>query len=224
MTANIEKPIRVVLVDDHAVVREGTRSLLSRASDIELVAETESGLEAIALVEKHEPDVVLLDIKLKERNGVETARELRARFPSVKIIALTAYGFEPYVKAMMKVGVEGYLLKDSSSEQIIDGIRAVNHGGYIFTSTVAERMAQGYINRGEIRGKRNSLDELTERETEVLKFLAEGKKNVEISGELHLSVSTVEAHVTNILGKLGARSRTEAVGKAVRRGLVVLDP
>lgn len=214
---------KVLLVDDHAVVREGTRALLARVPDIKLVAETDDGLEAVALAEKHQPDIVLLDIKIRGRNGIETARELRARFPQIKIIALTAYDFEPYVKAMMRIGAEGYLLKDCPSDQIIDGIRTVSRGGTVFTASIAQKLVSGYLNNGSLE-KRRLTDALTPRELEVLRLLAEGKKNAEIAEELYISLSTAEAHVTSILGKLGARSRTEAVGIAVRRGLVVLEP
>jgi len=216
------RQIRVLLVDDHAVVREGTKALLARAPDITLVAETESGLETVTLAEKYRPDVILLDIKLKGRNGVETARELRARFPEIKIVALTAYDFEPYVKAMMKIGTEGYILKDSSSEQIIDGIRTVSRGGTVFSANVAQKLVSGYLDSASLHTQ--PIDSLSPREAEVLQLLVDGKKNGEISSEIHLSLSTVEAHISSILSKLGARSRTEAVGIAVRRGLVVLDP
>ncbi len=220
--ASGQKAIRVMIVDDHPIVREGTRALLSYAQDMEVVAEAEDGEGTLVLARSTKPDVVLLDIRLKGQDGIEVAHQLRQEFPEVRIIIFTAYDLEPYVRAAVSLGVQGYILKESSSKEIEEAIRSVYAGGTVFASNVARRLVDAYERSFE-KGSYSRVHELTPKERLVLELLSFGKGNMTISQELKISVKTVEAHVSNILSKLGARSRTEALRIAVQRGLVVID-
>jgi len=203
--------IRVLLVDDHALLREGTRALLREAPDIEVVAEASAGEEALALARRLRPGVILLDIRLKGLGGVDVARALRRDLPAVKVVMLTAYHYEQYVRALIAIGVHGYLLKNASGKELIAAVRAVQRGEQALGAEIVARLAKP--RRSDIA----ATDELTEREREVLALVGQGEGNGEIAHMLGIGTRTVESHVSTIMAKLGARSRTDAVNLAVQR-------
>jgi DNA-binding NarL/FixJ family response regulator len=209
--------IRTLLVDDHLLLRQGTRALLDADRDIEIVAETGSGAEALELARRLRPDVVVLDIRLQDVSGVEVARALRADLPEIKVLILSAYHTEQYVRGLFAVGVHGYLLKSASGSELISAVHAVMRGE---TALDAEVSAQ--VSDGRIRSGIGAVETLSEREREVLQLVADGASNKEIAARLGLSIRTVETHVSNAMAKLGARSRTEALSRGVERGVITL--
>ncbi len=207
---------RILLVDDHPIVRMGARSALSKIPGSQIIGEADNADEAISMAEGLRPDLVFLDVRLKgEKSGIEVARELRARLPDLKIIVFTNFAQEPYVRAMMEAGVDGYLLKDTPPSQIAEAVRMVVQGGNVYSSQISSSIVTGYL-------KSPGNSSLTSREAEILQFVADGKSNDEIASELGVSGKAVQLHLTNVYSKLNARNRTEALVIAARRGLVVL--
>lgn len=204
--------IRVLLVDDHPALRLGLRVLLERAPDVELVGEAENGAEALALVEASRPDVVVLDCELPEMEGVEVAQEIWRRNLPVRVLALSSYDDERYVRGMLDAGAVGYLLKDEAPGVIVAAARAAAQGEGYFSPAVAAKVAAW--SRGERPGG------LTEREAEVLALVAEGLPNKQIAYRLQVAERTVQFHVSNILQKLGVASRVEAAVWAKEQGLI----
>ena len=205
-------PIRVLLADDHPALRLGLRVLLERAPDVELVGEAEDGEEALALIEKLQPDVVVLDCELPEMEGVEVAQEIRRRDLPVRVLALSSYDDERYVRGMLDAGAVGYLLKDEAPQAIVAAVRAAARGEGYFSPAVAAKVTAW--SRGERPGG------LTEREVEVLTLVAEGLPNKQIASQLQVAERTVNFHVSNILHKLGAASRVEATVWAKEQGVI----
>jgi DNA-binding NarL/FixJ family response regulator len=205
--------IRVLLADDHPTLRLGLRVLLERAPDIEVVAEVEKGEEALAKILAFQPDVAVLDCQLPGLSGPEVAREIRRRGLPTRILALSAYRYEHYIRGMLEAGAVGYLLKEEAPEAIVEAVRAAVQGGMYFSPGVADLV------KAILEGKRE-IPQLTEREREVLALMAEGLSNKEIAARLGFSKRTAAFHVGNILQKLGAASRTEAVVRAKERGII----
>jgi len=205
--------IRVLLADDHPTLRLGLRVLLDRTPDIEVVAEAERGEEALAKILALQPDVAVLDCQLPGLSGPEVAREIRRRGLPTRVLALSAYRYEHYIRGMLEAGAVGYLLKEEAPEVIVEAIRKAAQGGITFSPGVAE------VVKAILEGKRE-IPQLTEREREVLALMAEGLSNKEIAARLGFSERTAAFHVSNILQKLGAASRTEAVVKAKERGVI----
>ncbi len=222
--ADSVKRIRVVLADDHVVMREGTRLILDAEDDIEVIAEAEDGEDAARLCMELQPDVVLLDIKLKGMNGVEAAKRIRHSTPNCAILALSAYDYEQYVRAMMRAGAKGYLLKSASGREVVEAVRLASAGASPLSSSIAAHMVEGSgpHEMPFLAGRPATLD-LTDREFEVLRLLAKGVKNVQIAEDLGISVNTVESHVKKICNKLGAATRGEAVISAMQRGYLEMD-
>jgi len=208
----VSEIIRVLLVDDHPALRLGLRVLLERAPDVELVGEAENGAEALALVEASRPDVVVLDCELPEMEGVEVAQEIWRRNLPVRVLALSSYDDERYVRGMLDAGAAGYLLKDEAPGVIVAAARAAAQGEGYFSPAVAAKVAAW--SRGERPGG------LTEREAEVLALVAEGLPNKQIAYRLQVAERTVQFHVSNILQKLGVASRVEAAVWAKEQGLI----
>jgi NarL family two-component system response regulator LiaR len=205
--------IRVLLADDHPTLRLGLRVLLERAPDIEVVAEAEKGEEALAKILAFQTDVAVLDCQLPGLSGPEVAREIRRRGLPTRILALSAYRYEHYIRGMLEAGAVGYLLKEEAPEAIVEAVRAAVQGGMYFSPGVADLV------KAILEGKRE-IPQLTEREREVLALMAEGLSNKEIAARLGFSKRTAAFHVGNILQKLGAASRTEAVVRAKERGII----
>jgi NarL family two-component system response regulator LiaR len=206
--------IRVLLVDDHAVVRSGLGAFLMAFDDLELIAEASSGDEAVAMCNRFHPDVVLMDLKMPGTSGAEATRRIREHWPDIQIVALTSFKEKELVEDAMEAGAIGYLLKNVSADELAEAIRAANSG----EPTLAPEAAQALI-QSTRRTPKIGFD-LTNREHEVLALMTEGMSNPEIAEELVVSRSTVKFHVSNILSKLGADSRTEAVAVALQHDLV----
>lgn len=215
--------IRLVLVDDHAVIRSGLRMLLETQSDFEIVGECETGGEAIARIEEWRPDVVLMDITLPDILGIDATRELKKRMPSVRVLALTMHENDEYFFAMLDAGASGYVPKRAAPGEVVDAIRVVHGGGVYLYPSLAKKLVRDYLTRAEMGDEKAAFDGLTEREREVLKLIAEGLSNAQIGERLVISVKTVERHRANILGKLGLHNRTELVKYAIRKGLIDVD-
>jgi DNA-binding NarL/FixJ family response regulator len=211
--------LQVLIVDDHRMFREGVRSRLEQEPDIQVVGEASSGQEAFALVEQTNPTIVTLDIRLPDTSGIEVARLLRQQHPELKILILSAYDFDQYVETTVRLGVDGYLLKDSSQEKLVQALREIASGGVVLPPHIASKLMRTYSTRRAVFREREP-DELTVRELEVVELMAHGLRNIEIARRLLISVRTVEAHVSNIMAKLGAQSRTEAVQIAIEEGLI----
>lgn len=216
---NNQDVIRVILADDHAVVRSGIKQFLESSGDIRVIAEADDGLIALNLVQKHNPDVVVLDIQMPEKTGIEVTRELRRLESKVGILILTAYDDDPYVNAVLQAGANGFVLKTASPEEIIKGVKDVYAGKSVLDPTIAHRVL-----RNLTKGQDDYLYEhLTEREHEVLALVAKGFTNKAIGVQLSISDRTVQGHLAHIFSKLQAGSRTEAVMKAVSLGWINAD-
>lgn len=214
-----EEPIRVLLVDDHAVVRRGIRTFLETYDEIEVVGEAASGVEGVELARQLLPDVVLMDLVMPEMDGIAATRGVKTASPTTQVIVLTSYSEDERIFPAIKAGALSYLLKDVGPEELVRAIKAARRGEATLHPAVAARLMQ------ELTGGRASpLDELTERERDVLACIARGMSNAEIARELIIGERTVKTHVSNILSKLHLQDRTQAALLAVRERLVPLDP
>lgn len=215
--------IKILLADDHEVVRQGTCQLLVRETDLEVVAEAGDGEQAVRLARMHAPDVVVMDIAMPKLNGIEATRQIKATNPRISVLALSAYDDDQYIFALLEAGAAGYLLKNVSAAELVKAIRAVAAGEAVLHPTIARRVVNRFAPAGGVKPPVDALEQLTEREMEVLQLAARGLKNQEIAQELSLSVRTVQTHLSNIFGKMNVGSRTEAVLEALRRGLINLQ-
>ena len=209
------KRIRVLLADDHAVVRQGFKMILSAQPDMEIVGEAGNGREAVELAEQLRPDIVVMDVAMPELNGIEATRRLAASVPHARVVALSMHKDSVYVREILRAGARGYLLKDSVAADLVSAIRAVARGEGYLSPAVSNAVLDDYR-----RHVTNPIDLLTSREREVLQMLAEGKTNKEIAVVLNLSVYTVDAHRGRIMEKLNVHSINELVRFAVRNGLI----
>ena len=208
------EPIRVLLADDHAVVRKGIREFLTEPGDIEVIAEASNGDEAIALLEQEKPDVAVLDIQMPKRSGIDVCRHVRAQHWPIGILILTAYDDDPYVLAVLQAGANGYVLKTADADDIIQAVRDVHEGKSALDPVIARKLMAQLAGRAENK----PIETLTPREMDVLKLAARGYTNKAIGAQLHLSDRTVQGHLANIFGKLHVATRTEAVMRAVSLG------
>lgn len=214
--------IRVILADDHQMVRQGIRQFLEEAQGIEVVAEASNGAEALRLVEAHQPDVAILDIRMPEMTGVEATRHIKERFPRVRILILTAYDDDPYVFALLQAGAHGYVLKTGSSDELVRAVRAVHERGSALSPEIAAKVVQQMVS-GQPEGATDQIELLTTRELDVLRHASRGLTNREIGQVLDISHRTVQGHLSSIYGKLGVGGRTEAVTEAIRRGWILVE-
>ena len=211
----VMKRIRVLLADDHAVVRQGFRMLLGSHSDLEIVGEAGNGREAVELASTLKPDVVVMDVTMPELNGIEATRRLTAENPHIRVVALSMHKDSVYVREILRAGARGYLLKESVADDLVAAVRAVASGEGYLSPAISNAVLDDYR-----RHVTNPIDLLSSREREVLQMLAEGKTNKEIAGTLNLSVYTVDAHRGRIMEKLNVHSINELVRFAVRNGLI----
>jgi two-component system response regulator NreC len=212
--------IRIVLADDHNLIRSGLKLLLERQEDLEVVGEAGDGRAAIECVERTGPDVVVLDIAMPLLNGIEAARQIALRWPDVRIAILSMHADESYVIRALKAGARAYLLKDSAETDLIAAIRAVTSGRAFFSPTVSKVLAEDYVRQLQLRDAEDSYELLTGREREILQLLAEGKSNKEVASLLGISLYTVETHRANILRKLNLHTVPELILYAVRKGII----
>jgi two-component system response regulator NreC len=212
--------IRIVLADDHVVMRNGLKLLLERQPNFAVAGEAVNGREAVEICEKLKPDVLVLDIAMPNLNGIEAARQISTKLPHTAIVILSMHSDESYVLRALKAGARAYLLKDSAEADLINAIRAVSEGKAFFSPAISKMLVDDYVRRLEQRGVEDSYELLTTREREILQLLAEGKSNKEVAAMLNLSLYTVETHRGNILQKLNLHSVPELILYAVRKGVI----
>ncbi len=211
-----DRVIRVLLADDHRVVRAGIRQLLENAADIRVIAEAGDGEEAKVLIQEHHPDVVVVDIQMPKASGIEVARWVREHMPEVGVLILTAYDDDPYAMAVLRAGANGYILKTASAEDLIRAVQEVYEGKSVLDPLITRKLVSSFFSQAS----RMPLEALTEREEEVLRLAAKGYTNKAIGVQLGISDRTVQGHLARIFAKLQASSRTEAVMRAVALGLI----
>ena len=211
---------RLLLVDDHAVVRSGLRMLLSGHSEMEIVGEAGTAAEALQKAGEFKPDVILMDIGLPDKTGIDATREIKAKFPDIKIVALTIHEDEEYFFQMLAAGASGYVPKRAAPEELITAITAAAAGEVYLYPTMAKLLVRDYLSAERPAEEKINLDGLTSREREVLTHLAEGSTNDEIASALVISPKTVERHRENIMRKLNLHSRSELVRYAIRKGII----
>lgn len=212
--------IRVVLADDHAILRRGVRALLEREADLEVVGESSDGRDTVRLVEEVKPDVVVLDITMPNLNGIEAARQMQSKSPATAVLILSMHSDEGYVLRALRAGAKGYLLKDAVEGELIQAIRVISAGKSYFSPEVSRLLVEEYVQGLAQRGFEDRYELLTNREREVLQLLAEGKSSKDVAKMLELSVYTVETHKSNLMQKLSLHSMAELILYAVRRGII----
>lgn len=218
----MSKKIKLMLADDHAVVRSGLRMLLDAQPDMEIVGEAETGMEAITKTKELRPDVVLMDVEMPGMNGIEATEKIKESVPETAVLALTMYEDDQYFFEMLKAGASGYVPKRAAPDELVNAIRTVSTGGVFLYPTLAARLVNDYLNRDETTPADDEED-LTPREKEVLIQIAEGLTNPEIAETLTISVKTVDRHRENIMRKLNLHSRVDLVKYAIRKGLIDLE-
>ena len=214
---------RILLADDHRVVREGFRALLQSEPDFEIVGETGDGLEAVRLVEQQKPHVLVVDLMMPGLNGLEVARQVTQRSPRTRIVVLSMHANEAYVLEALKNGASAYVLKDASAAELVRAVREALAGRRYLSPPLSEPAIDSYIERAKSSDSLDLYDTLTNREREVLQLAAEGHTNGEIASRLFISPRTVETHRANVMRKLGLRSQTELVRYALQRGILPLE-
>ena len=208
--------IRVLLADDHHIVRAGIRQLLEGADDLQVIAEAGDGEEAQSLIQKHKPDVAVLDIQMPKASGIEVTRWVRAHLPEVGVLILTAYDDDPYVMAVLQAGANGYVLKTAQADELIQAVRDVNEGKSALDPTITRKLMSNIFKGPE----KKTVESLTDRELDVLRLAAKGFTNKAIGVQLAISDRTVQGHLAHIFAKLQATSRTEAVMRGVSLGWI----
>jgi DNA-binding NarL/FixJ family response regulator len=219
----MKKKKRIFIAEDHAILRQGLRSLLSSRDDLEVVGEAEDGLETIRCVGESKPDLVLLDLSMPRMDGISAIKEIKKSYPETKILALTMYKKEEYILEVFKSGAEGYCLKSSDYEELLIAIKAVLSGKQFISPEVSEKVLEGYLEGQKTIKEKSSWDTLTQREREVLKLVGEGYKNKEIADYLCISVKTVEKHRANIMQKLELHTASALTSYAIEMGLVAKE-
>jgi len=212
-------PIRVLIADDHVVVRAGIRQVLEHANDIQIIAEAGDGEAAQNLIQQHHPDVAVLDIQMPKASGIDVTRWVRASQPAVGVLILTAYDDDPYVMAVLQAGANGYVLKTARADELVQAVRDVHEGKSALDPAITRKLMQNLFKPADV----NSVEALTDREHDVLRLAAKGYTNKAIGVQLGISDRTVQGHLAHIFAKLQAASRTEAVMRAVSLGWIPQD-
>lgn len=214
---------KVLLVEDHVVLRQGLKALFADEPDIEIVGEASDGRKALQDVPELQPDIVLMDISMPGLNGIEATRRIQQHYPQVKVVVLSMHANEEYVFQVLQAGASGYVLKQADSSEVLIAIRAALAGGSFLSPPISRAIIDDYIRRAKARGQDKRLNRLTAREREVLQLLAEGLPNRKIAQQLGISVKTVESHRSNMMSKLGLKNKTELVRYALRKGWATLE-
>jgi len=214
--------IRVLVADDHVVIREGIRLLLEAQPDIEVVGEASDGWEAWKKALKLRPDVVLMDITMPGVGGLEATRQLRATMPDIRVLVLTMHEGEDFFFGMLQAGASGYVLKGASSHELLNAIRSVHQGGIYLYPTMTKKLVSDYLSRPS--WEQTGYDDLTSRERDVLTLIAEGLTTQEIADKLMISANTIQTHRHNIMEKLNLRNKSELIKYAIRKGLITVEP
>ncbi|WP_163651840.1 response regulator transcription factor [Listeria sp. PSOL-1] len=213
--------IRIMLVDDHAVVRRGLSYIINAQKDMEVVSDAADGLEAVMEMERTQADVILMDLSMPPgENGLVTTRKIKENYPDVKVLIMTMHDDEEYLFRALRLGASGYLLKNAKDDEMIEAIRAVYNSGIYIHPKVAPALVREFILKNEVEEKVDSYQLLSRREQEILPLIALGYRNKEIAEKLFISVKTVEAHKTNIMNKLGFEKRTDIVHYAIKKNLI----
>ena len=215
--------IRILLAEDHKVVREGTRRLLESQEDFEVVGEASDGVEAVELAKKCKPEIIIMDVSMPRLNGIEATRQIKALYPNMAILVLTGYDNDEYVFALLEAGAAGYLLKESSGEELIDAIRQVMTGEPVLHPKIMKKVLNRLRSPSEDLPVQSLGEVLSDREMEVLRLAAKGMSNMEIADSLTLSVRTVQTHLRSIFNKLGVGSRSEAIVYGLKKGWLTLE-
>lgn len=215
--------MRILLAEDHKVVREGTRRLLESQPDFEVVGEASDGIEAVELARKLKPEIIIMDVSMPRLNGIEATRQIKAIYPNIAILPLTGYDDDEYVFALLEAGAAGYLLKDSSGEELIEAIRQVMTGEPVLHPKIMKKVLNRLRSPVGEQAAQNAGEVLSDRETEVLRLAARGMSNMEIADSLTLSVRTVQTHLRSIFNKLGVGSRSEAIVYGLKKGWLTLE-
>ena len=215
--------VTILIADDHALVREGTRERLEREEDFQVVGEAADGEEALRLVNQLRPRVAIIDIAMPKLNGIEAARQIKKTQPGTAVLVLSAYDDDEYIYAVLEAGADGYLLKNVRGHQLVDAIREICAGEVVLDPHVARKVVQWFSSLSHGRRPEGMADYLSERELEVLKLAAKGMSNKEIAAQLSLSVRTIQSHLSHIFDRLGVSSRTEAVLRALKEGWLSLE-
>jgi DNA-binding NarL/FixJ family response regulator len=216
----MEKKSRIVIAEDHTILREGLRSLLSSDPNFEIIGEAEDGREAIRCVEKFKPDLILMDLSMPRMNGMEAISEIKKRFKETKILVLTVHKTEEYILATLKAGADGYILKDSTHAELMMAVKNVLSGKQYISPGISEKVIEGYLEGRKTLKTRTAWETLTQREREILKLIAEGYKNKEIADALCISVKTVEKHRANLMEKLDLHNVQALTTIAIEKGIV----
>ncbi len=216
----MNRPYRIVIAEDHTILREGLRSLLSSNRDLDVVAEAEDGLNAIRCVENQKPDLILMDLSMPRMNGLEAIKEIKRRFPDTKILALTVHKTDEYIHQALQAGADGYVLKDSTHRELETAILSVLKGKGYLSPDVSRRVIESYRDGKSIRQTESTWNTLTKREREIIKLIAEGFKNREIADYLCISTKTVDKHRTNLMKKLDLHNVAGLTAVAIEKGLI----
>jgi DNA-binding NarL/FixJ family response regulator len=216
----MSEKVRIVIAEDHTILREGLRSLLSSSANFEIVGEAGDGREAIRQVKKFKPDLILTDLSMPRMNGMEAIKEIKRESPATKVLVLTVHRAEEYILATFRAGADGYLLKDSTHSELLMAVKKVLNGTHYISPEISEKVIEGYIEGKKSLKSRTSWETLTQREREILKLIAEGYRNKEIAEDLCISVKTVEKHRANLMEKLDLHSIQALTTFAIEKGLV----
>ena len=215
--------IKILIADDHAVVREGTRKILEQERDLEVIAEAVDGEEAVRLATELKPDVAIIDISMPNLDGIEATRQIKALCPSITVLILTVYDNDQFIFSLLEAGAAGYLLKDVRALELVNAVRAVHGGESVLHPSIARKVLNRFVPISDESQKRVTFEALSKREKDILRLATRGLSNQEIADQLCISIRTVQGHLTHIFNKLQVGSRTEAVVRGLKEGWITLD-